>query len=462
MINRASFRSYIPLGHSQRTFARNIPNFRKYGQVKFDFKKIMDNIGLIEQNCRNRNAIGANPRVVSRYYDHYKQRRYEIDQLRRRRNEHAKAIKNIQSIADDDERSEKLRKYKNVGVSFKEDLKRYEDDLKIIEYNLMNETLKLPNKTHPDSPIGDEDKNEIIFVKGHKPQFDFEPKSHLEIGMQHDLFDFENGGKLTGSKFVFIKNQAALLEMALVNWALSKAISRGFNPIITPDVTKVDVLEGCGFQPRDEAGQTYIIQDDNTELALIGTSEAPLAGMLANEILFQKDFPLKYAAYSHCFRKEAGRGAVAKGMYRLHQFSKVELFVYCEPHDSDKIFDEMVNLQCEMLDELGLHYRGLNMASYELGASAYKKVDLECWFPSKNDFGEITSTSNCTSYQSRRFNIQYLKGQNEKVLAHTLNGTAAATPRLIMAIIENFQTENGGFIIPEALKPFYLGPDLKV
>lgn len=208
-------------------------------------------------------------------------------------------IKNVQSIADDDKRTEQLRKYKNVGASFKRDLKDAEEGLKKLEYFLMDETLKLPNKTHPDTPIGEEDKSEVLFTRGTKPDFDFEPKTHLEIGEKFDMFDFENGGKLTGSKFVFLKNQAALLEMAIVNWAMSKAISKGFTPIITPDVTRVDVLEGCGFQPRDEAGQTYIIKDDNVDLALIGTSEAPIAGMLANEVLYQNEFPIKYVGYSH-------------------------------------------------------------------------------------------------------------------------------------------------------------------
>ena len=203
------------------------------------------------------------------------------------------------AIDEDAKRTEQLRRYKNIGVTFKNDLKKYEDRLRIIEYNLMNETLKLPNKTDLDSPIGDEDKNEVLFVKGSKPQFDFKPKTHLELGKQHDLFDFENGAKLTGTKFPFIKNQAALLEMAIVNWAMSKAISKGFSPIITPDITRVDVLEGCGFQPRDESGQTYRLTEEGGNLALIGTSEAPLAGMLSNELLFKNQLPLKYAAYSH-------------------------------------------------------------------------------------------------------------------------------------------------------------------
>lgn len=310
-------------------------------------------------------------------YEKYKEQRYAIDQLRKRRNEHADTIKFVKQIEDDQKRSEQLRRHQKVGVSFKNDLKEYEEKLNEIEEQLMRETFKLPNKTHPDTPIGTEDKSEVIFTKGTKPQFDFEPKSHLEIGEKHDLFDFDNGAKLTGSKFVFLKNQAALLEMALINWATHKAVQKGFIPINTPDITRTDVLEGCGFQPRDESSQTYHVKDENLELSLIGTSEAPLAGMLANEVLHRNNLPLKYVAFSHCFRKEAGRGAIAKGLYRLHQFSKVELFAFCEPQDSDKMFQDIVDIQCELMSDLGLHYRGLNMSSFELGASAYRKIDLE-------------------------------------------------------------------------------------
>ena len=360
-------------------------------------------------------------------------------------------MKSVQAIDDEDKRTEMLRRHQNIGVSIKSDIKKYEDELAEIETELMKETLKLPNKTHPDVPIGDENKSQVMFIKGVKPNINAEEGDHLRIGEKNDLFDFENGGKITGSKFVFLKNHAALLELALVNWAMKKGVKKGYTPILTPDVSRTEVLEGCGFQPRDESSQTYHIEEKNINLSLIGTSEAPLAGMHANELLFQKDLPKKYIAYSHWFRKEAGRGAIAKGLYRLHQFSKVEMFVLWEPENSEKHFQELVDIQWEILDELGFHYRGLNMSSYELGASAYRKVDLEWWFPSKNNFGEVTSWSNWTNYQSRRFNIQYLRGENEKHLVHTLNGTAVATPRIVMAILETY-----GMKVPEVLEPHFI------
>ena len=245
-------------------------------------------------------------------------------------------MKSVQAIDDDDKRTEMLRRHQNIGVSIKSDIKKYEDELAEIETELMKETLKLPNKTHPDVPIGDENKSQVMFIKGVKPNINAEEGDHLRIGEKNDLFDFENGGKITGSKFVFLKNHAALLELALINWAMKKGVKKGYTPILTPDVSKTEVLEGCGFQPRDESSQTYHIEEKNINLSLIGTSEAPLAGMHANELLFQKDLPKKYIAYSHWFRKEAGRGAIAKGLYRLHQFSKVEMFVLWEPENSEK------------------------------------------------------------------------------------------------------------------------------
>lgn len=325
----------LRLSIPHRCFARSLPNFNKYGQVKIDFKSLIENMSMVEQNCKNRNSKDANPRLVGKLYEKYKDQRYAIDQIRKRKNEHDASLKDIherfnENVTEESERDKEklLKRHHKIGTTFKNDLKKYTEDLNSIEDQLMTEAMKLPNKTSFDSPIGDESKNEVLYVKGEKPTFDFEPKDHLELSKIHDLFDFDNAAKLTGSKNVFLKNQAALLELALVNFGVSKALKHGFSPILTPDMVKTDVLEGCGFQPRDESSQTYHIEDKNIALSLIGTSEAPLAGMFANEILNKNDLPLKFVAFSHCFRKEAGRGVSSKGLYRLHQFSKVELFVF--------------------------------------------------------------------------------------------------------------------------------------
>ena len=226
--------------------------------------------------------------------------------------------------------------------------------------------------------------------------------------------------------------------------------------MVTPDICHSIVKEGCGFNPRDDSSQIYTLSDES-DLCLIGTSEAPIAGMFSNEILKESSLPLKYVAYSHCFRKEAGKGGMSKGIYRLHQFAKVEMFAFTKAEDSESTQMELLEIQKELYDEIGLHYKVLDMASAELGSSAYRKYDLEAWFPARNAFGEITSVSNCTNYQSKRLNITYLGPNNVKMFPHTINGTAVAVPRLIMAILENFQTKEGNVIIPEALRPYMGG-----
>lgn len=275
----------------------------------------------------------------------------------------------------------------------------------------MDQALRLPNKTHVDSPVGDEDHNVLVATGGPKADH-ANVANHLDIGKKFDLLDFASASKLTGSKFVFLKNEAAQLELALSNWALNFVARKGYTPITTPDIARQQVVEACGFQPRDASSQVYHLTE--SEDCLIGTAEIPLAGMYANELLRKDLLPAKFVAFSHCFRKEAGKGEHSKGLYRLHQFSKVEMFGLTPGvnQDSDALLLEMVDIQREILDELKLPYRVLNMATEELGAAAYRKFDTEVWMPSKQEFGEVCSASNCTSYQSRRLNICYLDGGN--------------------------------------------------
>ena len=363
------------------------------------------------------------------------------------------------AIDDGVKREKELKRHQKVGKSFKKDVKEYEEELQSIEVQLMKEVLKLPNRTSEHTPIGDESMNKLLELRGEKPEFDFTPLDHQEIGEKFDLFDFDNATKLTGSKFVFMKNEAALMEMALSSWAMSKLVAKGFTAVTTPDITHGSVLEGCGFSPRDDSSQVYWLEHDHRspDLCLIGTSEAKMAGMFANEIIEEKALPIKLAAFSHCFRKEAGKGGMSKGIYRLHQFSKVEMFMFSKPDESEKLHLELLEIEKEILDELGLHYKVLEMSSEELGLSAYRKFDIEAWFPARNDFGEVTSASNCTNFQTKRLNIQFMNQHGEKDIPHTLNGTAIAAPRVIMAILENYQTKEGTVKIPEPLRPFMGG-----
>lgn len=311
----------------------------------------------------------------------------------------------------------------------------------------MEEALKIPNITHPDVPVGD--KPNQISVKGKIPQFQFKIKDHLELGAIHDLFDFDSATKITGSKFVYLKNEAAMLELALINWALQQVVKRGYTPITTPDICKQEIAAGCGFQPRDPAGQMYNLADN--KLSLIGTSEIALAGMLSDTVVPLDSLPQKYAGFSHCFRMEAGRGQSSKGLYRLHQFSKVEMFAFSLPEDSDRCHEEMLSIETELLDMLKLPYRVLDMPTLDLGASAYRKYDIEIWIPSRQEWGEVTSTSNCLDYQALRLNTFYTDKTGEKSHVHTINGTACAVPRILLGIIENGQKSDGTIEIPECL-----------
>jgi len=311
---------------------------------------------------------------------------------------------------------------------------------------MMSEALMIPNLTHPEVPIGDEPK--VLAQKGTIPSE--EPKDHLEIGRLHDLFDFEGGSKITGSKFVFLKNEAVFLELGLVYWALDRIRKKGYQLKTTPDLARTDIAAGCGFQPRDPSGQMYSVEED---LCLVGTSEITLAGLHSEEVLDPSTLPLKYGGFSHCFRKEAGKGTSAKGLYRLHQFSKVEMFAFCNQSTSEELHHEMLGIQTELMEELELPYRVLDMPTTDLGNSAFRKFDIEVYLPSKKDYGEVTSTSNCLNYQSVRLNAYYQEGSVKKHL-HTVNGTALAVPRIMMALLELGQKSDGSVEFPKVLHSF--------
>jgi seryl-tRNA synthetase len=335
-----------------------------------------------------------------------------------------------------------------VGKDIKHQLESLGVSIEKTEESLMTEALRLPNLTHPDAPAGSEAR---ILHQSPLPHFSFAPKDHLQLGEALDLFDFEAGARVAGSKFVFLKNQAALLELGLVSWAMQRIARKGFRPVITPDVAKLDLARSCGFQPRDPAEQLYTLEQQN--LCLVGTAEIPLAGLLAQHTVDAEQLPLKLGGFSHCFRVEAGRGAGAKGLYRMHQFSKVEMFAFTRPEDSEKTHLEMLDLQIELVKELGLAYRVLDMPANELGNSAFRKYDVEIWMPAKGEWGEVTSTSNCTDYQAVRMNA-FMSEKGEKKHLHTVNGTACATPRIIIGLLEYGQREDGSVDLPKCLAPF--------
>jgi seryl-tRNA synthetase len=339
------------------------------------------------------------------------------------------------------------------GKEIKEELKSLEPELEETEKKFKALLNEIPNLPSDNSPLGKgEEDNKELKVIGKKPQFSFSPKDHVELGKNLDILDFENGAKVSGSGFYYLKGAGALLEIALVNYGLQFLAHRGFTPIITPDLAREKFYLGTGYNPKGDEAQTYRIEE--SDLGLIATAEVTIAGYHADEIIQSLEQPKLYGGYSHCFRMESGAyGKYSKGLYRVHQFTKVEMFAYAKKEDSRKMHERFLELEEEFWTSLGIPYRVLEMCTGDLGSQAARKFDLEAWMPGRDDWGEVTSTSNTTDYQARNLNIRYREGENTEY-AHMLNGTLVATSRAIIAILENFQQEDGSVKIPEVLVPF--------
>jgi len=424
-----------------------------------DAKYVVANPEAIKQNCRDRNAPTDVLEDVDRAVELEGERRsllQSVEEIRRRQNEVAQST----GKERDPERRAALIE---VGKSLKSQVADEEEKLRRLEGELHLRLRRIPNLTHPDAPVGLTENDSRELRKSGTPRtFDFEPKDHVELGKALDLIDFETAGKVSGAGFYFLKNDAVLLDLALQQFALKMLIDAGFTPIITPDLARNQILEGIGFTPRGDETQVYSIED--SELSLIGTAEITLGGMLADTVLAEADLPVKYAGLSHCFRTEAGAaGRASRGLYRVHQFTKVEMFAFSTPETSDKIHAEMLAIEEKFFESLGIPFRVLDICSGDLGGPAYRKFDLEAWMPGRGEhgeYGEVTSTSDCTDYQSRRLNIRYRPtGQKGTRFVHTLNGTAVAVSRALIVILENYQRSDGLIDVPLALRP-YVGKDV--
>ena len=414
------------------------------------------------------------------------------------------------------------------GLFLKDRLATVETELAATKQSLDAAGLSLPCDTHPDSPVGDESAAVVVSLHGTKRSFSFSPLDHLALGQHLGMLDFAAAAQISGAGFVLLKNDGVLLEQALVQWALNRAAAAGFSPIAPPDLAYPSLVEACGFNPRSSttataatagggdgtthsggmASQVYSLS--NADLALIGTSEIPLAGLHINALMDRDALPATYCAISHCFRREASSGgAKDRGLYRLHQFTKVELFAFVAPaaavavtnastaeppppstgvrnsgstttstttsavvgatppdDNSEAMLSRLLELQISMYSELGLHFRVLDMPTEELGASAYRKYDIEAWMPTRGDrgegaFGEISSASNCIDYQSRRLNIR-CRSLPKNTFTHTLNATACAVPRVMLALLETHQQADGSVWLPPALRPYMGGREFLV
>ena len=333
-----------------------------------------------------------------------------------------------------------------------------EAQIKQVDQKLREVLSTIPNMTHPDAPIGTMPADNKVLRKWGQPRkFDFKPKDHIALAESLKLVDFEAGSSVAGAKFYYLKNDAALMELALIQYAMNTLIDAGYTPVITPDMAKVEVLEGIGFMPRGPETQIYNIA--NSDLCLVATAEITLGGMHRDQILEELGLPLKYVGLSHCFRTEAGApGRDTRGLYRVHQFTKVEMFAFCTPDQSEDIHLELLAIEEKIFQDLGLPYQVIDTCSGDLGGPAYRKYDLEAWMPGRGEhgeYGEVTSTSNCTDFQARRLNIRYKSPKHKGTrFVHTLNGTAVAVTRAILAILENYQQGDGTVLIPDVLRPW--------
>ena len=374
----------------------------------------------------------------------------EVENLRSKRNETAQKMK---QKLDNETRQALIQEGKNI----KEELAAKEAKLAEIDEKFRKEAMTIPNYASPEAPIGKEDKDNLaIKFFGEPKRFPFKAKDHVQLGEELDILDFDKGAKVSGQKFYYIKNKAVILQMALERYAMDIVMKHGFTPFITPDVAKEEILNGIGFNPRGAESNIYTIE--GTDTCLVGTAEITLGGYYKDTILNKEDLPIKMTGLSHCFRREAGgAGQYSKGLYRVHQFSKLEMFIYCLPEESERYHKEILSIEEEIFQGLGLPYRIVDTATGDLGAPAYRKFDIEAWMPGRGDegeYGEVTSTSNCTDYQARSLNIRYRDDDGKIKFVHMLNGTAVALSRAMVAVIENYQNEDGSITIPEALKVY--------
>lgn len=412
-----------------------------------DYKFIKDNLDAVKKNIQDRN-MNADADIVVSLYDKRTKLVTDRQALQEKRNANAQAMK---QKLEADERQKLI----DEGRKIKDDLAEAEKILAEVEAELDEAARKIPNMASSKAPVGKLDTENLEVKKSGTPRtFDFKPKDHVELMENLDLIDFERATKVSGPKFYYLKNDAVFLEQALIQYALNTLRKHGFTPFITPDVAKEEVLKGIGFNPRGNESNVYTIEEEGT--CLVATAEITLGGYHSGEILDKSKLPLYYCGLSHCFRREAGSaGQFSKGLYRVHQFDKVEMFVYCLPEQSDDIHEKLRLVEEEIFEGLGLPFRVVDTCTGDLGAPAYRKWDLEAWMPGRNggEYGEVTSTSNCTDYQSRRLNVRYKDDDGKNKYVHMLNGTAIAVGRAMLAIIENYQNEDGSITIPEVLVP---------
>lgn len=417
-----------------------------------DLKLLRENPELVRASQRTR---GEDPQIVDDLLAADARRREAIvttDNARAEQKVFSKEMGQQMRTASPEEK-EQLRE---AGKAKAEAVKRLEEELAAAEQEVADLQRKIANLVEEGAPAGGEDDFVVLDTVGEIPTFTFEPKDHLELGESLGLIDMKRGAKVSGARFYFLTGDGALLQLGMLQLAAQKAVENGFQLMIPPVLVRPDVMAGTGFLDSHADEIYHLDQDD---MYLVGTSEVALAGYHADEIIDLSNGPLQYAGWSSCFRREAGSyGKDTRGIIRVHQFDKVEMFVYCKPEEAQEQHQKLLQMERDMLAAIDVPYRVIDVAGGDLGSSAARKFDTEAWVPTQGTYRELTSTSNCTTFQARRLKTRYRDADGKTQIAATLNGTLATT-RWLVAILENHQQEDGSVVVPEALRPF-VGKDV--
>ena len=401
-----------------------------------DFKFIVENHKLVEENARNKNI----PVDIAAIVELDKRRRELLVKTENLRAEQKKLTK------DQIDHAKKL----------KQEIKDLEPELERTIKELDELAANVPNMILPSTPVGkNETENKVIRTYGKPRKFDFTPLDHVELGTKLGIIDFDKATEMSGARFYYLKGGAALLEFALIQFVIQKLVGKGFTPVIPPVLVKENAMFATGFFPADR-NEIYSVNPSEDNLFLVGTSEVPLTMLHAGDALDSEKLPIHYCGFSTCFRREAGSyGKDTKGIIRVHQFDKIEMFSFCNPEKSEEEHEMILSIEEEIFQALEIPYQVINICSGDLGAPAAKKYDIEAWIPTQEKYREVTSCSNCTDYQARRAGIKFTDpSTGKKMPIHTLNGTAIAMARAIVAIIENYQNKDGTIDIPDVLKPY--------
>lgn len=414
-----------------------------------DIKFIVENRILVQQGAEKKNMKVDLEKII-KLDGERKTILIEVENLRAKQNAVSKEIPNKKG----DEKQTLLDEMK----SLKDELKIKEQALEDLQEELDELVLYVPNPPFNEVPVGKGDEDNVVIKTFMEPtKFDFEPKDHIELGKILDVLELDKAAEMSGARFYYVKNDLVLLEFALIQYVLGKLLPKGFKPILPPALVKEHAMVGTGFFPADK-NEIYSVNPGEDNLFLIGTAEVPLCMLHYDEILDAEKLPLRYVGFSPCFRREAGSyGKDTAGIIRVHQFDKIEMFIFAHPDKAKEEHQLIVDMEEEIVQGLKIPYQKVNICGGDLGAPAAQKFDLEAWIPTQDKYREITSCSNTTDFQARRSKVRFKEADGNKKFVYTLNGTAIAMPRMFVAILENYQNKDGSVTIPEVLRPYMGG-----